>query len=94
MMSEHESTSTRQTDRMEEEPEVAQGASDTEHWARSYRDVISFEEKILSRMRELAAEESAHVQAEIYRTNIQPMEELIEDFKARARRWDGEAAAG
>src|ERR1700730_16882508 len=57
------------------------------HWAAFYQELISYEERILESMRELSAGMSAGEKEAIKKTNLEPLEELIDDFRRRLELW-------
>jgi hypothetical protein len=57
------------------------------HWAAFYQELISYEERILESMRELSAGMSAGQKEAVRKTNLEPLEELIDDFRRRLALW-------
>jgi flagellar biosynthesis chaperone FliJ len=57
------------------------------HWAAFYQELISYEERILESMRELSAGMSAGQMEAVRKTNLEPLEELIDDFRRRLALW-------
>jgi hypothetical protein len=62
--------------------------SEVEYWLRFYRDLLAFEELALGRMQELARGSSDAIRAEVMRSNIRPMQALIEDLRGRLAQWE------
>ena len=56
-------------------------------WAAFYEELISYEERILESMRDLSVGMSAGEQEAIKKTNLEPLEELIDDFRRRLKVW-------
>ena len=52
-----------------------------------YRELLSFEREILEQMRRLAASHPEEVRRAVERSNIEPMEALIEQFGQRLTFW-------
>ena len=57
------------------------------HWAAFYQELIGYEERILESMRDLSVGMSAGEKEAIKRTNLEPLEELIDDFRRRLELW-------
>jgi hypothetical protein len=57
------------------------------HWAAFYQELISYEERILESMRDLSAGMTAGEKEAIKKTNLEPLEELIDDFRRRLELW-------
>jgi hypothetical protein len=74
-----------------EDTEAAPGRA--RHWAAFYLELIGYEERILESMRELSAGMSAGEQEAVRKTNLEPLEELIDDFRRRLELWRGRIAA-
>jgi hypothetical protein len=68
------------------------------YWAAFYQELISYEERILESMRELSAGLSAGQKEAVRKTDLEPLEELIDDFRRRLGLWrrriDAEEAQG
>jgi hypothetical protein len=78
----------------EQSPEGPQGAEAeaaaperARHWAAFYQELIGYEERILESMRELSAGMSAGEKEAVKKTNLEPLEELIDDFRRRLELW-------
>lgn len=71
--------------RQQEEP--ATTSERARHWADFYSELIGYEERILDSMRDLSAGMSAHEMEAVRKTNLEPLEELIEDFRRRLALW-------
>jgi hypothetical protein len=52
-----------------------------------YRELLSFEREVLEQMRRLAASHPDEVRRAVERSNIEPMEALIEQFGQRLSFW-------
>lgn len=52
-----------------------------------YRELLSFEREVLRQMRSLAASHPEEVRRAVERSNIEPMEALIEQFEQRLSFW-------
>jgi hypothetical protein len=57
------------------------------HWVEFYDRLVVFESEILETMESLSARLSADEQRAVEITNLEPMRELIADFKRRADVW-------
>ena len=57
------------------------------HWAAFYQELIGYEERILESMRELSAGMTAGEKEAVRKTNLEPLEELIDDFRRRLELW-------
>jgi hypothetical protein len=57
------------------------------HWTAFYQELIGYEERILESMRELSAGMSAGEKEAVRKTNLEPLEELIDDFRRRLELW-------
>lgn len=57
------------------------------HWAAFYQELIGHEERILESMRELSVGMSAGQKEAVRKTNLEPLEELIDDFRRRLELW-------
>jgi hypothetical protein len=57
------------------------------HWAAFYAELIDYEERILDSMRELSIGMSADEMKAVRKTNLEPLEQLIEDFQRRLALW-------
>jgi hypothetical protein len=57
------------------------------HWAAFYQELIGYEERILESMRELSAGMSAGEKEAVRKTNLEPLEELLDDFRRRLELW-------
>ena len=57
------------------------------HWADFYTELIGYEERILDAMRTLSAGMSAREMDAVRKTNLEPLENLIEDFRRRLALW-------
>ena len=53
------------------------------HWTAFYQELIGYEERILESMRELSAGMTAGEKEAVKKTNLEPLEELIDDFRRR-----------
>jgi hypothetical protein len=69
---------------MEGEPEAPATAREAQHWLRLYQQIISFEESVLARMREMQQALPGPVQEEAEHSNIRPMEKLIAGYRERS----------
>jgi hypothetical protein len=69
------------------EGDEASGSERARHWAAFYQELISYEERILESMRDLSAGMSAGEKEAIKKTNLEPLEELIDDFRRRLELW-------
>lgn len=72
--------------RQQEEPATATSER-ARHWADFYTELIGYEERILESMRTLSAGMSAHELEAVRKTNLEPLEELIDDFRRRLALW-------
>jgi hypothetical protein len=70
--------------RMRGEPSAPTTAQEAQHWLRLYREIVTFEESILGRMRELQRTLPDELRDEAEQSNIRPMEELIDGYRERA----------
>ena len=66
------------------------------HWTAFYQELIGYEERILESMRELSVDMSAGEMEAVRKTNLEPLEELLDDFRrrldlCRRRRQTGDA---
>jgi hypothetical protein len=61
---------------------------EAETWVGFYRELLAFEERALARMRELAAGASDAIKAEVTRSNIEPLETLIDDLRGQLEKWE------
>jgi hypothetical protein len=57
------------------------------HWAAFYQELIGYEERILESMRELSAGMTAGEKEAVRKTNLEPLEELLDDFRRRLELW-------
>jgi flagellar biosynthesis chaperone FliJ len=57
------------------------------HWAAFYQELIGYEERILQSMRELSAGMTAGEKEAVQKTNLEPLEELLDDFRRRLELW-------
>ena len=57
------------------------------HWTAFYQELIGYEERILESMRELSAGMTAGEKEAVKKTNLEPLEELIDDFRRRLELW-------
>jgi hypothetical protein len=57
------------------------------HWTAFYQELIGYEERILQSMRELSAGMSADEKEAVRKTNLEPLEELLDDFRMRLALW-------
>jgi hypothetical protein len=64
------------------------GKAEAGTWVGFYRELLGFEERALTRMRELAAGADDAIKAEVTRSNIQPLEALIDDLRAHLEEWE------
>ncbi len=71
------------------QPEEAGEASldRARHWAAFYQELIGYEERILESMRELSAGMTADEKEAVRKTNLEPLEELLDDFRRRLELW-------
>jgi hypothetical protein len=67
---------------------VSAGTHDVGWWQAFYQELIEYEESALQRMRELEAKASPAVRAEVWQSNIEPMEDLIKDLRTRLSEWE------
>ncbi len=78
-------------DQGEEGPQQEEGEPEApgraRHWAAFYQELIGYEERILESMRELSAGMSAGEKEAVRKTNLEPLEELIDDFRRRLELW-------
>jgi hypothetical protein len=65
----------------------ASTADRARHWAAFYQELIGYEERILESMRELSAGMTAGEKEAVRKTNLEPLEELIDDFRRRLELW-------
>jgi hypothetical protein len=86
-MTEHSSTESEFGLPDQPDPRSADEA-EVDYWLRFYRDLLAFEELALARMEELARGSSDAIRAEVTRSNIRPMEELIRDLRERLAQWE------
>src|ERR1700716_469359 len=56
-------------------------------WTAFYQELIGYEERILESMRELSAGMTAGGKEAVRQTNLEPLEELLEDFRRRLELW-------
>ena len=52
-----------------------------------YEELIGYEERILESMRELSAGMTAGEKEAVRKTNLEPLEELLVDFRRRLELW-------
>ena len=57
------------------------------HWTAFYEELIGYEERILTSMRELSIGMTAGEKEAVRKTNLEPLEELIDDFRRRLALW-------
>ena len=57
------------------------------HWTAFYQELIRYEERILESMRELSAGMTAGEKEAVRKTNLEPLEELLDDFRRRLELW-------
>src|SRR4030081_1858592 len=57
------------------------------HWTAFYQELIGYEERILESMRELSADMTVGEKEAVRKTNLEPLEELIDDFRRRLELW-------
>ncbi|HEY8811748.1 MAG TPA: hypothetical protein VIO86_04555 [Candidatus Dormibacteraeota bacterium] len=57
------------------------------HWTAFYQELIGYEERILESMRELSAGMTAGEKEAVRKTNLEPLEELLVDFRRRLELW-------
>src|ERR1700694_3927117 len=57
------------------------------HWAAFYQELIGYEERILESMRELSAGMTAGEKEAVQKTNLEPLEELLDDCRRRLELW-------
>src|ERR1700704_488150 len=69
--------------------EEADGATPerARHWTAFYQELIGYEERILESMRELSADMTVGEKEAVRKTNLEPLEELLEDFRRRLELW-------
>jgi hypothetical protein len=70
--------------RMRGEPSAPTTSQEAQHWLRLYREIVSFEESVLDRMREMQRTLPEDLREEAEQSNIRPMEELIAGYQERA----------
>ncbi|MFN2464107.1 MAG: hypothetical protein ABR573_09435 [Candidatus Dormibacteria bacterium] len=70
--------------RMRGEPSTPTSAHEAQHWLRLYREIVTFEESVLARMREMQRSLPDELRDESEQSNIRPMEELIAGYRERA----------
>ena len=72
-----------------QQQEEADGATPerARHWTAFYQELIGYEERILESMRELSADMTAGEKEAVRKTNLEPLEELIDDFRRRLELW-------
>jgi hypothetical protein len=61
---------------------------EADRWVGFYRELLELEKSALQRMRQLAARASQPVRDEAIRSNIDPLQRLIEDLQARLDEWE------
>lgn len=76
-------------DQQAEGPQQEEGATPerARHWTAFYEELIGYEERILESMRELSAGMTAGEKEAVRKTNLEPLEELIDDFRRRLELW-------
>jgi hypothetical protein len=57
------------------------------HQIAFYRELLSLEQEVLEHMRRLAAARPAELREAVERSNVEPMEALIEQFEQRLNFW-------
>lgn len=57
------------------------------YWQRTYREILTMEESVLRRIRELMASESEPVRREVERSNVPVVVAQAERFRARLEFW-------
>jgi hypothetical protein len=57
------------------------------HWTAFYQELIGYEESILDSMRQLSAGMAAGEKEAVRKTNLEPLEELLVDFRRRLELW-------
>src|ERR1700738_1653151 len=69
--------------------EEAEGATPerARHWTAFYQELIGYEERILESMRGLSADMTGGEKEAVRKTNLEPLEELIDDFRRRLELW-------
>jgi hypothetical protein len=67
---------------------AAASMREAEHWAEVYRQLIVFEEGVLSSVREKVALYPPDVRKAVEETNIRPLEVLIEQCRERLQYWE------
>jgi hypothetical protein len=68
-----------------EEPEATHDRA--RHWTAFYQELIHYEERILESMRDLSAGMTAGEKEAVRKTNLEPLEELLDDFRRRLELW-------
>ena len=63
------------------------------HWVAFYAELIDYEERILDSMRELSTGLSPQEMKAVRKTNLEPLELLIGDFRRRLTLWRGRLLA-
>ena len=58
------------------------------YWKETYTEILAMEEKVLARIRQLMAAESAHVRREVELTNVPVVVAQAERFRQRLGYWD------
>ena len=70
-----------------EEPRRAARPAGAGDWEEFYTELIEFEERVLVSMRELSAGMTKREQEAVRRTDLEPLEELIDDLRRRLDLW-------
>lgn len=69
------------------EPKNETDADRAARWIRFYDELIAYEESVLSAMQELSAEMPEEEREMVLRTNVEPLQELVADFRRRRQLW-------
>ncbi|MGB2940596.1 MAG: hypothetical protein WBD38_09910 [Candidatus Dormiibacterota bacterium] len=72
---------------MQDGDRATEAATVARHWVDLYRELIPFEEQVLARAEELVRGRSEAVLKAVRETNLQPLAELIEEFRVRLMFW-------
>ncbi len=62
------------------------------HWVEFYEELLNFEQNMLAQMRQLRERSRAEIGNAVDESNIQPLEQLIENFRNRLTFWEGRVA--
>jgi hypothetical protein len=72
---------------MQDGDRATESATVARHWVDLYDELIPFEEQVLARAEELVGGRPEAVFKAVRESNLQPLAELIQEFRVRLRFW-------